>query len=129
MERPILRFALILTVLITAAILMADRMPLGVPGEWEWARVDFTYEVAAGMFLAAIAGAVYVGFLVIGARRIERAATFERTAWLAALVMMALGWLWAALDSSPAPLGFARVPGCCITPIIRVLLTGPIRSR
>lgn len=110
MERTILRVALVLAVGVTAAVLLTDRLPLGVPGEWTWSRVELTRELAISGLLPLAAGVIYVGFALLGALRIGRAGTTERGAWLVTLVVVAFGWLGGALDSVPPPHGYSRVP-------------------
>lgn len=110
MERPIPRLILLTTVCLTGVVLWTDVLPLGVPGEWTWARVAIGPEAAAGVLLASLAGLVYIGFVVLGARRINRAVPVERAAWLAAAVLLAFAWLLCVLDSAPPPRGYDRVP-------------------
>lgn len=110
MERLIPRFTAVLAVAGTAAVLASDRVPLGVPGEWTWDRIGFGPEALLGALVALLAGAVYLGFAVVGSRRMPVAARLERLAWLLALVGMAFAWLYAIVDAVPPPHGYGRVP-------------------
>lgn len=110
MDRPLLRTLILLSVVITAAILLTDRLPLGVPGEWVWSRVPITAEGLVGAFLALLAGAAYIAFALWGSERIDRCDRIGRYGWLAALVACGFAWIWAALSVAPATQGYARVP-------------------
>jgi hypothetical protein len=87
------------------AILWLTDIPLGVPGEWAWSRIptasaEWTLLIL-GWISAAVVGAVYLGFAVVGATRLAQARRVESAAWLAGLCVMAFAWLW-ALQESPA---------------------------
>jgi hypothetical protein len=110
MSRFLLILALILAVAVTAAILYAEQIPLGVPGEWTWSRVELTSELGIAAAFSATAGFVYVGFCLLGLWRIGRAGGIERAGWLLALVAMGFAWLGVTLDAIPAPHGYSRVP-------------------
>src|SRR5690606_32336036 len=51
--------------------LSSGRVPLGVPGEWEWLRVPAGPE-AAGLVAAGLALAGYVAVAALGMRRLAR---------------------------------------------------------
>jgi methylthioxylose transferase len=110
MQRLILGCILALAVAGTAVVLMSDRIPLGVPGEWTWDRIAWGPEATLGAVVALLTGAVYIGFCFLGSLRIAVAARAERLFWLLALVGTAFAWLWLAVDAAPAPHGYARVP-------------------
>jgi methylthioxylose transferase len=89
----------------TLAILWLSTIPLGVPGEWAWSRIpapagDWTLLVL-GWVSAAVVGGLYLGFVVAGSTRLDRASRWESAAWLAGLCAMGFAWLW-ALQESPA---------------------------
>jgi methylthioxylose transferase len=110
MDRLLARCALVLAVAGTAVVLLSDRIPLGVSGEWTWDRIPLEPASRLAALVALLAGAIYVGFATLGAVRMERAGRLERRAWLLALVGVAFAWLYVALDAIPAPHGYARVP-------------------
>jgi methylthioxylose transferase len=110
MQRLILRFLLVLAVAGTAVVLMNDRIPLGVPGEWTWDRIAIEPVTRIAAIVALLAGAIYLGFCGLGSVRIEAAGKLERKVWLLTLVGMAFAWWYVALDAVPAPHGYARVP-------------------
>lgn len=110
MVNLILRFALVLAVAGTAFVLMDERLPLGVPGEWTWDRIPIDPAIRPAALVALLAGAIYLGFCGLGALRIALAGRLERSLWLWALVAAAFAWLYVLLESVPAPHGYARVP-------------------
>ncbi len=71
-------------------------VPLGVPGEWVWARHDVTPDLLANALLALAVGAAYLAVIAAGYRRLSRAecTRFESCAWLIALAIVAGGWIW-----------------------------------
>ena len=87
------------------AVLWLTRLPLGIPAEWAWSRIpgdssEWTLLIL-GWFSAAVVGGLYLGLVVIGASRLEKANRLETAAWLLALSAAAFAWLW-ALQESPA---------------------------
>lgn len=87
------------------AILWLTAIPLGVPSEWAWSRIpaasgEWTLLIL-GWLSAAVVGGLYVGFIIAGSVRLERAGRLESAAWLAGLCAMGFAWLW-ALQESPA---------------------------
>lgn len=110
MDRLIARFGLILAVAGTAVVLMSDHIPLGVPGEWTWDRLPLEPASRIAALVALLAGAIYIGFSILGAARMETAGRLERSAWLLGLVGVAFAWIYVAVDAVPAPHGYGRVP-------------------
>ena len=76
----------VLVALLTAAI-ASKRMPLGIPGEWEWLRVHARPSLA-GLFLSGLAVAAYCGFIALGLRAVAspRLAPPREAGWLAGLL-------------------------------------------
>jgi methylthioxylose transferase len=110
MQRLILGCVLALAVAGTAVVLMSDRIPLGVAGEWTWDRIAWGPEATLGALVAMLGGAVYIGFCLLGSWRIAAAARGERMFWLLALVGTSFAWFWLAVDAARPPHGYARVP-------------------
>ena len=75
-----------LVALLTAAI-ASKRMPLGIPGEWEWLRVHARPSLV-GLFLSGLAVAAYCGFVALGLRAVAspRLAPPREAGWLAGLL-------------------------------------------
>ncbi|MGZ3470369.1 MAG: hypothetical protein ACXWO1_11970, partial [Isosphaeraceae bacterium] len=75
-----------LVALLTAAI-ASKRMPLGIPGEWEWLRVHARPSLV-NLFLSGLAVAAYCGFVALGLRAVAspRLAPPREAGWLAGLL-------------------------------------------
>ncbi len=103
---------------------VSRRVPLGVPGEWEWLRVQFPpvwqWLCLAGVCVAAYAGFVALGFKALAARSSRRA----EAAWLTGLLAAAIGvqviipsgapdgydlTKWAAANYLPGSAGYFKV--------------------
>jgi hypothetical protein len=78
------------------------RFPLGVPGEWEWNRIDFVGSLAATLAPPLVCALLYVGFVRLGGRCIARSPAAESAAWLGGLALFGFAWLWVAQESAPA---------------------------
>ncbi|HIE98771.1 MAG TPA: hypothetical protein EYQ63_17620 [Fuerstia sp.] len=86
---------LILSVVVTAIVLMIPVVPLGVPGEWTWQRnrVWTDFAAAADRILPAlIGGAILYGVAVRGGRRIARAKLLQTC--FAYLLLILAAWFW-----------------------------------
>lgn len=96
-------------------VLWGTSIPLGVPGEWTWDRietgeddrVDALVGLGIGTFAAVGVGAA---ILLVGARRMETAGRRETGAWFAALVVAGFWWLKVAQEIPPHRYGIARSP-------------------
>lgn len=100
MTRAALWLALLLTVAVSIWLVGGSQVPLGVPGEWTWGR-----QTAAGPFwltlvVAAVAGALYLAFVRLGATRIGTAGRKRRGIWLAGLAIAGFVWLWVVQESA-----------------------------
>jgi methylthioxylose transferase len=73
----------------SVGLLWLTEIPLGVPGEWTWSRIDANnVEIADSLFGITgglLVGAIYLGFVFVGVRRIEHASPWELRGWLAGL--------------------------------------------
>lgn len=85
---------------IVGAVLAAP-FALGVPGEWEWDRVSVPESLGIALLLPALTGVVYVGFVWLGAARIDGSGTAKLTLWLAGLVVAGFAWLWIVQEAAP----------------------------
>jgi hypothetical protein len=87
------------------AVLWLTNLPLGVPGEWAWSRIPLDSTewtlLILGWFSAAVVGGLYLGLVLLGAKRLDKASRLESATWIAALCAGAFAWLW-ALQESPA---------------------------
>ena len=81
-------------------------LPLGIPGEWTWNRVQSEPDFAWNMAGVAVAVVLYVAFVETGARRFGRVTPspirrLEVSAWLAGLIAVSFVWLWVVQEMAP----------------------------
>jgi methylthioxylose transferase len=92
------------------AVLWLTPIPLGIPGEWVWDRIPFDSgewaAVLLGWISAALVGALYIGFALFAANRLESASRGQIAAWLTGLTIGGFAWLW-AVQESPARVEYA----------------------
>ncbi|APW62191.1 hypothetical protein [Paludisphaera borealis] len=76
---------------LSIAVVFSGRVPLGVPGEWEWLRVKVAPS-APGLLLAAAAVAGYALYAALGFRSlgVPSAVGFRESVWLAGLAASAV---------------------------------------
>ncbi|HEY2156207.1 MAG TPA: hypothetical protein VGH33_11295, partial [Isosphaeraceae bacterium] len=67
-------------------LIRSGRVPLGVPGEWEWLRVRATVEPALVLIAVAVVG-VYIAYAAVAARAIGKGG--RAGLWLVGLVPLA----------------------------------------
>jgi methylthioxylose transferase len=74
-------------VILLALAIASKRMPLGIPGEWEWLRVHALPSLV-GLMLSGLAVAGYCGFVALGlgALAMPREAPSREAGWLAGLL-------------------------------------------
>jgi methylthioxylose transferase len=90
---------------ISVAFLWLTDIPLGVPGEWTWARIpiaDAEAEVALGAVQSLIAGVVYILVAWLGSRRIANCSRAELAGWLLGIAVIGFGWMLAVQESPPS---------------------------
>jgi len=123
------KFWLILTlqaalVVVLATAVGARLVPLGVPGEWEWLRAQFSPQ-PAGLLLAVLGVAAYAGLVALGLRAVARKRARRSTAaWLTGLLLAAVAVQvivpmgaasgydlakWAAVNYLPGSAGYFQV--------------------
>jgi hypothetical protein len=75
--------------------------PLGVQEEWTWNRVTPTGPLWLSLTSVLVAAVLYLGFVWLGARRIERSRPWEMPVWISGLVVCGFAWLWMAQEAAP----------------------------
>ena len=99
------RLAFWLSILVPASAVVAGvgwgSFALGVPGEWTWGRVPPTVPLWLALVPLLIAAPLYLGFVWIGAQRIERSRLWELPAWILGLIVCGFAWLWIAQEAAP----------------------------
>lgn len=76
-------------------------LSLGVPGEWEWDRVSVPESLGIALLLPVLTGALYLGFVWLGAARIADSGPVKLALWLAGLVVAGFAWLWIVQEAAP----------------------------
>ena len=115
-----MRRALVAMIVVQTAVLAGlwaavrdRRVPLGVPGEWVWLRLDtgVAGPNAHDLALAAAAVAAYAGLSAAGMRSLaRRAGPLREAGWLAGLVAGAVVVQCAALGGAPEGYGPEKIP-------------------
>lgn len=91
------------------ALLWFTSIPLGIPGEWTWNRVDTEPDTIWNLIGAAVASSLFTVFVLLGYRRFEQTSfaaitpfgRFEIRLWLTALVAVSFAWIWVVQEISP----------------------------
>lgn len=101
-------------VAVTIGLLWFHDLPLGIPGEWVWDRIDFDaasfQETSLGWVIAGCATVVYLLFCLFADRRVLEASRWEMTAWLSGLILMGVIWHGIAQECPPDPNRLSKVP-------------------
>lgn len=90
------------------ALLWCTNAPLGIPGEWTWARTSLDVGVWTAVLTGLVTVALYTALVWAGAWRMRRAGTIEVAAWLTALFVAGSAWLWVVIETAPGPFGLGR---------------------
>lgn len=71
-------------------------IPLGIPGEWTWARFESSPELWDCLLMGMIAGALYLAFVAWGWHRLKTASIvrIEHLGWLTGLALLGGVWIW-----------------------------------
>jgi hypothetical protein len=77
--------------------------PLGIPGQWTWNRKPPTDSLSLALIPVLIAAGLYLGFVSLGTRSLNKCRRPALAAWLCGLVGAAFAWLWVAQESAPEP--------------------------
>jgi methylthioxylose transferase len=89
-------------------VVAARKMPLGVPGEWEWMRVGLAPSGAA-LLVAGAAVAAYAGFVALGLQTLAKPRSrWVEAAWVAGLLIAAMAIQVAVPTGAPAPYDLAK---------------------
>lgn len=91
------------------ALLIAPFVPLGVPGEWTWAKRSWAEIDPLTVVLGLLLGAGYWGVATWGEGRIWRATTLPRVA-LAGWCLLVFFWLFGLLNLAQEYQGMGRSP-------------------
>ncbi len=99
---------------ITFLFLRVSSIPLGIPGEWVWNRVNITPEDYANVFFGLIfvllSGLLYLVASVIGTHHIESKSRWKKLLLLLILCGTGYSWLFSLQDSLPFTNSLTKAP-------------------
>jgi hypothetical protein len=92
---------------VLAVLVAKGKIPLGVPGEWEWQRVKVAPSVL-GILMGLSAIAAYSAFVAAGFRAMARERGCRVGVWLAALVVASVGVQGVVQEAAPEGYGLSK---------------------
>lgn len=108
------RASLIAIAVLTAAsiaLLWTSFVPLGVPGEWTWTRIEHAPSVLVwSLALVAICGGVYVTAACVGERQLDHISRGEVALRLTLLAVAGFVWLTGVQSAALENVGLAKGP-------------------
>lgn len=111
MSRPAVLGIVIAFSAASLALLFVDAIPLGVPGEWTWGRLDYTPAGwLYGTTLLLLGGTAYGVIVHWGDRHIAAAGSLAVAGWLGLLVAAGFGWLWGIQSAAIDHFGLGKAP-------------------
>lgn len=104
--QPLLGGCIVSGLLLVGLILLPDRLPLGVPGEWVWPRLaapeDIPELIERGL-PALLVGLLMLGIAALGDRSPSRLRRGKRLLFAVLLAGGSVAWQLAALSTAPSP--------------------------
>lgn len=89
-------------------LVAAQKIPLGVPGEWEWLRISVPISFAQAIIAIAAIGA-YATFAAWGRYSLDkRQGPIRETIWTVLLAVAAIAVQWNVIEGSPYGYGLSR---------------------
>ncbi len=97
---------------LTTLVLWLTPLPLGIPGEWTWPRIPADPQASTNLFLAGLAGGLYVGFIAYGTRRLRHpeCSRLEEAVWVTMLGGASVFWIWNVQETAPPAGQLAKLP-------------------
>ncbi len=89
-------------------LLCGTEIPLGVPGEWTWPRIELSPTIVFNLVPVAIIGAIYVAYVSWVAKRIER--NQSSLLYSAGLVLISFFWIFGSVGAGTDVHGLGRTP-------------------
>lgn len=97
-------------VALTWWLLWGTSLPLGIPGEWTWNRLNLEPDVPWNLLLAIPFAAGYGALVWRGWRRLDRAGRLEAALLLVGLGFAGFAWLWGIQESGPTAQRLSKGP-------------------
>jgi hypothetical protein len=98
---------------VSMALLWLTQIPLGIPGEWVWNRIEYmdgATETLLGIAQFGIIGAIYVLLAWQGQRHVDTCSRRELVAWLSGLVLVGFAWLVAVQEGPRDEYRLSKAP-------------------
>ncbi|WP_437227421.1 hypothetical protein SH661x_000341 [Planctomicrobium sp. SH661] len=96
--------------LVQLGLLWGTSLPLGVPKEWTWARVEFSFGDVFNLWPAVVTGLMLIGYVHWGSTKIRTSSKAGRAAFLLLLWAMGLFWTLSEVAAVPGIAGLNRAP-------------------
>jgi len=96
--------------LLQISLLWLFSVPLGVPGEWVWPRLNPIVPVVGMIWPALLMGGLLTGYVFWNAGQMESATRRTRCLLLLGLWILGSGWILALIASTPGIAGLNRIP-------------------
>jgi hypothetical protein len=109
-EHWFLRFLPWLAGALQLILLWGTALPLGVPDEWVWERMEPGPEFLSGLLLAGPVGIIYLVYVHRGANVLPELSPRWRWFWLLGLYLLGGLWFWTAWLCLPGVQGPSRGP-------------------
>lgn len=97
----------------TLTLLWLSEIPLGIPGEWIWDRINYADSAAVallGIAQCSVIGAIYLLLVWQGQRRVITCTRRERMVWLSGLVLGGFAWLIAVQEAPRDEYRLSKAP-------------------
>lgn len=107
------RLTIFAAVAISIGLFALTEIPLGIPGEWTWNRIEYSGEAWLTLSAVLLAMTVFAVFVLVawaGANRVATASRTELAGWLLALTIAGFFWLHAVQDTPTSGLNSAKLP-------------------
>lgn len=109
-NRPAFWFTLVAATFAVIAGVLFGSFPLGVPNEWAWERIAPVLPFWLLAVFPLLVASCYIGFVWLGARRIESCRVLELSVWLLGLAVGGFVWVWTIQEAAPPGYQLTKVP-------------------
>ncbi|WP_437187079.1 hypothetical protein SH668x_000457 [Planctomicrobium sp. SH668] len=109
-KAPLWLWIALLGGLVQFIFLWLTKVPLGVPKEWVWERVDFTILDLVGLWAAILSGVLLFCYVFYLSKKIGSLSSRRRGLALVGLWIVGCGWILSLIASVPGIAGMSRAP-------------------
>ena len=108
--RPLLLVLIGVTSICSVVLLWVTEVPLGVPGEWTWARISPSADALPEILFLVGTAILYLGFVGWASRLITHCRPRRTALVLGSLVVLGFTWLAAVQAAVPGIAGLSKSP-------------------